>query len=152
FDPPYGSNNEKMPPSRVRYAAYYHLWTSVCLFDTPQLFGKARRRADTSDTFAGSVFEDFRKSASGRFIVVEAIERLLQLANAKHIILSYSSGGRATAEELTEVINAAGKLVEVVEIDYRKNVMAGMRWTNEWVREAESPNREFLFLIQKGEG
>ena len=23
FDPPYGSNNEKMPPSRVRYAAIY---------------------------------------------------------------------------------------------------------------------------------
>ena len=31
FDPPYGSNNEKMPPSRVRYSAYYHLWTSICL-------------------------------------------------------------------------------------------------------------------------
>ena len=24
YDPPYGSNNEKMPPSRVRYASYYH--------------------------------------------------------------------------------------------------------------------------------
>src|SRR5262249_11809550 len=44
FDPPYGSNNEKMPPSRVRYASYYHLWTSICLFDKPPLFGKARRR------------------------------------------------------------------------------------------------------------
>ena len=29
FDPPYGSNNEKMPPSRVRYASYYHIWTSI---------------------------------------------------------------------------------------------------------------------------
>jgi len=25
YDPSYGSNNEKMPPSRIRYAAYYHL-------------------------------------------------------------------------------------------------------------------------------
>ena len=25
FGPPYGSNNDKMPPSRVRYNAYYHL-------------------------------------------------------------------------------------------------------------------------------
>ena len=33
FDPPYGSNNEKMPPSRVRYASYYHIWTTVCLND-----------------------------------------------------------------------------------------------------------------------
>jgi adenine-specific DNA-methyltransferase len=149
FDPPYGSSNEKMPPSRVRYAAYYHLWTSICLYDKPALFGKAKRRADTSDTVANSIFEDFRKNNSGRFVVVEAIERLLKITRARHIILSYSSGGRATAEELNEAINAAGKLVEVLEVDYRKNVMAGMRWTNEWVSEAEVPNREFLFLIQK---
>ncbi|HEU6448775.1 MAG TPA: DNA adenine methylase [Verrucomicrobiae bacterium] len=149
FDPPYGSNNEKMPPSRVRYAAYYHLWTSICLHDKPELFGKAKRRADTSDTMASSVFEDFRRSESGRFVVVESIERLLQMTQARHIILSYSSGGRATAEELNEAINSAGKLIDVLEIDYRKNVMAGMRWTNEWVSEAETPNREFLFLIEK---
>jgi len=149
FDPPYGSNNEKMPPSRVRYAAYYHLWTSICLYDKPALFGKVKRRTDTSDTVAGSVFEEFRKNESGRFIAVEAIERLLQSTPANHIILSYSSGGRATAEELNEVVNSAGKPIEVLEIDYRKNVMAGMRWTNEWVSEAEAPNREFLFLIEK---
>jgi adenine-specific DNA-methyltransferase len=34
-------------------------------------------------------------------------------------------------------------------MDYRKNVMAGMRWTNEWIAAAESPNREFLFLVEK---
>lgn len=149
FDPPYGSNNEKMPPSRVRYAAYYHLWTSICLYDKPALFGKARRRADTSDTLAGSVFEEFRKGESGRFLAVEAIERLLQTTRANHLILSYSSGGRATAEALNDVIHSAGKLIEVLEIDYRKNVMAGMRWTNEWISDAETPNREFLFLIEK---
>ncbi len=41
LDPPYGSNNEKMPPSRVRYASYYHIWTTICLNDRPELFGKA---------------------------------------------------------------------------------------------------------------
>src|SRR5882724_11988591 len=149
FDPPYGSSNEKMPPSRVRYAAYYHLWTSICLYDKPELFGKAKRRTDTSDTVTNSIFEDFRKNNSGRFVVVEAIERLLKATRAGHIILSYSSGGRATAEELNDVIKSVGHLVEVLEIDYRKNVMAGMRWTNEWVSEAETPNKEFLFLIEK---
>jgi adenine-specific DNA-methyltransferase len=149
YDPPYGSNNEKMPPSRVRYASYYHLWTSICLFDKPALFGKANRRADTSDVLSASVFEEFRKNSAGRLIVVEAIERLLQQTRARHIILSYSSGGRATAAELNEAINSAGKLVDVVEVDYRRNVMGGMRWTHEWVRVAEQPNREFLFLIEK---
>jgi adenine-specific DNA-methyltransferase len=149
FDPPYGSNNEKMPPSRVRYAAYYHLWTSICLNDKPELFGKVSRRADSSDKVVNSVFEDFRRNADGRFIVVDAIERLLRATRVRHIILSYSSGGRATAEELNEAIASAGNLLEVLEVDYRKNVMAGMRWTNEWVSEAETPNKEFLFLIEK---
>ena len=75
FDPPYGSNNEKMPPSRVRYSAYYHLWTTVCLNDKPPIFGKVKRRADTSDKVTNSPLEEFRKSENGRFIAVEAIER-----------------------------------------------------------------------------
>lgn len=150
FDPPYGSNNDKMPPSRVRYSAYYHLWTSICLNDQPELFGKVNRRTDTSDKIGGSVFEDFRRNIAGRFVVVDAIERLLKATRAKHIILSYSSGGRATAEELNDVISSVGRLIEVLEVDYRKNVMAGMRWTNEWINDAETPNREFLFLIETG--
>ncbi len=138
-----------MPPSRVRYAAYYHLWNTICLFDKPALFGKARRRVDSSDTVAGSAFEDFRRGKTGGFVAVEAIERLLRSTRARHIILSYSSGGRATARELNEVIHSAGRLVELVEMDYRRNVMASMRWTHRWVKDAETPNKEFLFLIEK---
>lgn len=149
FDPPYGSNNEKMPPSRVRYASYYHLWTTICLFDNPVLFGKAKRREDTSDEFSSSVFEDFRRNEDGRFIVVEAIEHLIKATQSHWIILSYSSGGRATAEELSQVLTANGNLLEVVEVEFQKNVMAGMKWTNEWIRDAEKPNREFLFLLEK---
>jgi len=149
YDPPYGSNNDKMPPSRVRYASYYHLWSSICLFDNPPLFGKANRRVDTSDVLSASVFEEFRKNDTGRFIALEAIERLLRQTRSPYIILSYSSGGRATAQELNEVIRSAGKLIDVIEVDYKPNVMGGMRWTNEWVRDAEKTNREFLFLIEK---
>jgi adenine-specific DNA-methyltransferase len=149
FDPPYGSNNDKMPPSRVRYASYYHLWTTICLNDRPALFGKAKRRRDTSDRLAASVFEEFRRNVQGRFIAVEAIERLLQATRAKWIILSYSSGGRATAEELFEVLENAGRVLDVIEIDYKKNVMAGMKWTHQWLRDTDRPNREFLFLIEK---
>ncbi|MGI8554968.1 MAG: DNA adenine methylase [Pyrinomonadaceae bacterium] len=149
FDPPYGSNNEKMPPSRVRYAAYYHLWTSVCLNDKPEIFGKAKRRKDTSDTLAGSIFEEFRKNEIGKFIAVEAIAKLISKTKARYIILSYSSGGRATAEEIYEILNESGKIIESSKIDYRRNVMGGMRWTNEWTREAEKRNQEFLFLLEK---
>jgi adenine-specific DNA-methyltransferase len=149
YDPPYGSNNEKMPPSRVRYASYYHVWTTICLYDRPVLFGRVNRRADTSDTVANSPFEDFRRDADGKFIAVEAIRKLLASTRAPYIILSYSSGGRATSEELNQAIESCGRLLEVVEVDYKRNVMADMKWTNEWLRDAEAPNREFLFLIKK---
>ncbi len=149
FDPPYGSNNEKMPPSRVRYASYYHLWTSIILNDKPEIFGKAKRRIDSSDLKAGSIFEEFRKNDSGKFIATEAIETLLAKTNAKHIILSYSSGGRATAKNLFDILENAGKIIDFVKVDYKQNVMAAMRWTNDWIREAKKKNQEFLFLIEK---
>ena len=150
FDPPYGSNNEKMPPSRVRYASYYHLWTTVCLNDFPELFGKAKRRTDTSDKVASSVFEEFKRNhLTGRFLAVEALERLIRSTAARWVILSYSSGGRGTAEEVNQVLSENGKVVDVIKVDYRRNVMAGMKWTHEWLRETESRNYEFLFLIDK---
>jgi adenine-specific DNA-methyltransferase len=149
FDPPYGSNNQKMPPSRVRYASYYHLWTTVCLNDRPKLFGKAERREDTSDVVASSVFEEFRRNRTGKFIALEAIERLIKGTNARWILLSYSSGGRATAQELNELLCECGAILDFIEVDYKKNVMAEMKWTNEWIRDSEQPHREFLFLIEK---
>ncbi|WP_145055686.1 DNA adenine methylase [Lignipirellula cremea] len=150
YDPPYGSSNEKMPPSRVRYAAYYHVWTTVCQNDKPDLFGKAQRRADSSDGIAASVFEEFRRNPqTGRFLAVEAIERLLQSTAAPWVLLSYSSGGRATAEELHAAIARSGRIVELVERDHQRNVMAGMKWTNDWIREIDQPHREFLFLIER---
>ena len=138
-----------MPQSRVRYAAYYHLWTTICLNDKPQLFGKVNRRADSSDKVAASIFEDYNRGSSGRFIVVEAIEKLIHATKAKHIILSYSSGGRATAGELQDVLKTAGEIEDFVSIDYKKNVMATMRWTNDWIKDVDEPNKEYLFLLRK---
>jgi len=149
FDPPYGSNNEKMPPSRVRYASYYHIWTSIIKNDKPALFGKSLRRKDSSDVLASSVFEEFRKDDSGGYIAVNAIDKLIKNADAHYIALSYSSGGRATSEQLNDVLSQHGKLIKTIKLDHKKNVMASMRWTNEWLRDVQEPNREFIFLIEK---
>lgn len=149
LDPPYGSNNEKMPPSRVRYASYYHLWATICKNDKPKLFGAALRPENTSDKIAATVFEEFRKDNKGHFIAVEAIDKLILAVDAKYVALSYSSGGKATAEELNEILNRHGKLIKTVELDYKKNVMSNMKWTNEWLRDVDEQNREFIFLIDK---
>jgi adenine-specific DNA-methyltransferase len=56
-----------------------------------------------------------RNPITNRFVAVEAIERLIRGTNARWIILSYSSGGRATANELNEALEHNGSVVEVVE-------------------------------------
>ena len=149
FDPPYGSSNERMPPSRIRYSSYYHLWTTVIRNDRPELFGRANRRVDSRDRISPSVFEEFRKDPGGHFIAMESIRRLIRETKARYILLSYSSGGRATKSELTDIIGESGRLIQAVEIDYRKNVMAAMRWTHEWIN-SDGSHREYLFLMEKG--
>lgn len=148
LDPPYGSNNEKMPPSRVRYASYYHIWSTVIRNDRPPLFGKANRRSDTRDTVSSSIFEEFRRGEDGRFIALQAIEKVINRISAKYVLLSYSSGGRATKGELHDILSSAGKVKKVMEIDYKKNVMASMSWTNDWVSDAGT-HKEYLFLLEK---
>lgn len=148
FDPPYGSNNEKMPPSRVRYNSYYHIWTTVINNDKPQLFGKVNRREDSRDSVAASVFEEFRKDVNGSFIAMQAIRKLISETEANYILLSYSSGGRATKEELNDILNSGGRIIKAIEIDYKKNVMGNMRWTNEWVT-SDGQYLEYLFLMKK---
>ncbi len=149
FDPPYGSNNEKMPPSRVRYASYYHIWKTVILNDEPELVGRAGRRADCNDLKAGSIFEEFRKDEEGRFIALKAIERLIEESSSPYILLSYSNGGRAGKEDICEVIKSHCSNAHVFSIDYRRNVMSGMRWTHDWTKKREGKNTEFLFLMKK---
>ena len=151
FDPPYGSSNELMPPSRVRYASYYHIWKTVCLNDKPKVVGAACRREDVSDVIAGSIFEEFRKNDDGRYIVIDGLKKLLNNTKAKYIVLSYNNNGRATFDAITEILRELKMQCSILEMDYRKNVMATMAWTNEWLSSGHEDikNKEFLFLIQK---
>ena len=148
FDPPYGSNNEKMPPSRVRYAAYYHIWTTIIKHDKPDVFGKVNRRTDSRDLKCASVFEEFRKDKDGEYIAMKALNQLIKKTKAGYILLSYSSGGRTTKKELSNIIDGIGTLLEFVEIDYKRNVMADMCWSKEWVNDS-AEHREYLFLLRK---
>ena len=149
FDPPYGSNNEKMPPSRVRYASYYHIWKTICLNDEPELAGKTNRRVDCNDKVAGSIFEEFRKNTKGKFIALTAIERLIKECPSQYILLSYNNGGRATKEEICAIISKQCKKAQIFSIDYKRHVMSGMRWTHDWTKSNEGKNKEFLFLMEK---
>ena len=150
FDPPYGSSNDLMPPSRVRYASYYHIWKTICLNDKPKLVGVANRREDVGDTVSGSIFEEFRKNDKGQYLVIEAIEKLIKNTPAKYVMLSYNNNGRATFQAIKDILNNLKKKISIFEMDYKKNVMSTItRTTNEWINDTNGINKEYLFLIHK---
>jgi adenine-specific DNA-methyltransferase len=45
-------------------------------------------------------------------------------------------------------MNSEGKMIRAVEINYKKNVMSQMRWTNEWINN-DDKYLEYLFLMEK---
>ena len=142
LDPPYCSANVKMPSSRVRYAAYYHIYNTICLGDKPELFGKAKRRLDSSDKISYSAYEDFKGTA--------AQDRLFELfsnLNTKHILLSYNDNGIIKLDDLVSHIKFNYKLLSITKLGYKKHVMANMVWTNEW--KIDSANNEYLILFEK---
>jgi adenine-specific DNA-methyltransferase len=150
YDPPYGSSNELMPPSRVRYASYYHIWKTICLNDRPKLVGVANRREDVGDTISGSIFEEFRKNDEGQYIVIEALEKLIKNTPAKYVVLSYNNNGRATFKAIMDILKNLRKKISIIEMNYKKNVMATItRTTNEWVNDSNGKNKEYLFLVQE---
>lgn len=149
YDPPYGSNNIKMPASRIRYQAYYHIWTSLILNDQPQVFGKANRRLDSSDRYQTSPFESFKTTPTGKFESLLAIEKMIKNTPTNYLVLSYSNQGRSSYADLVDILATHGKLIRIVEVEYRSNVMQQMRWTNGWAKPSQNKNIEYIFVIQK---
>lgn len=141
FDPPYGANS-KMPSSRVRYGSYYHLWETIIKNDKPEVFGAAARREDSRDTSRYNIFEDFREG-----VALGAIERLIKKCKSRYVLFSYSNNGSVKLNDLLNVMRGVGEILLIKEVDYKKNVMATMRWTNEWVNNAD--NKEYLVLLLK---
>ena len=106
----------------------------------------ANRREDVSDVIAGSVFEEFRKNENGRYIVIDALKKLIEKTKAKYIVLSYNNNGRATFDAITEILRELKMQCSILEMDYRKNVMATMAWTNEWLTSGHEDikNKEYI--------
>ena len=145
YDPPYGSNNAKMPPSRVRYQAYYHFWSSVVLNDQPDIFGNVGRRVDTRDSVSSGVFEEFRTDDNNQFLAITAVENLIKSTNSRYILLSYNSGNPKTQKQLLQFLSTQN-VIKTIAIDYQKNVMSTMTSTRQWLPD-ETKYQEYLFLI-----
>jgi len=150
FDPPYGSSNDKMPSSRVRYGQYYHIWKTIILNDKPELIGEINKREDASVEGTYSVFEEYKKDEKEVFIAFNAIKRLIQEANCKYIVFSYNNNSRVPVPDILDWVKKQGYDFEVSFFEHAKNVMAHCSSTMEWTELAGKKNDEMLLVIKKG--
>jgi adenine-specific DNA-methyltransferase len=145
LDPPYGTNNKVTVTTRVRYASYYHLWTTICKNDKPIVKGKSNRRLDaSSDRLPGaiSVFESTKYD-----IVKTSIDNLINNLNSKYFLFSYSNKSKVSLDDLLTIFGNHN-LIKTIKIPHKENAMKGMTSNKEWLGDM-SENIEFLFVIQK---
>jgi len=143
FDPPYGSHNDKMPSSRVRYSAYYHFLKTVILNDRPALFGVNARREDSKDKYNHNPFEDYHPHVAS-----QALERLIKNARTHYVLLSYNSNGRITIQEIADILCAHGKIIKTIACDFKQNNMAFLTSTKQWLN-TDDAHQEYVFLLEK---
>jgi adenine-specific DNA-methyltransferase len=144
LDPPYGTNNKKMPTSRVRYQSYYHIWSTIIKNDNPDLIGAAKRRYEfSSDKLPGvvSVFE-----STDYEVVKNSIKDLMKL-NSRYFLFSYNNKSKITITDLIKIFEE-NILLEVLQFSHKENVMKHMKKDSKWVSDI-SDNFEYLFLIER---
>ena len=146
LDPPYGTNNEKTKTTRVRYASYYHLWTTIVKNDKPDLFGASLRREDaSSDTKPGavSVFE-----STNYDVVKNSIYNLIDKINSRYFLFSYNNKSKIKIEDLIKMFSTDFTLVETRYFKHKENVQKKLTSNKEWLGDT-GENLEYLFLIEK---
>ncbi len=145
FDPPYNTNNLITVTTRVRYASYYHLWTTIVKNDKPVVVGASNRREDASSDRIPGVITPYESTWT--LDVEKEFEKLFRLTRAKFILLSYSNKGKITPDRIVEIMMPFGK-VTVTRIDHKENVQKTLTINKQWLGD-QSQNYEYLFLLRK---
>jgi adenine-specific DNA-methyltransferase len=144
FDPPYNTNNKHTPTTRVRYASYYHFWTTVVKNDQPTVVGAANRRYDcSSDTLPGciSAYESTNYDT-----VLREVRELVCSVDARYLLFSYSNKGKLNKQDLLDTLSARGS-VSLQEFSHKENVQKKLTMNKLWLGDS-APNYEYLFLVK----
>jgi adenine-specific DNA-methyltransferase len=107
LDPPYNQH---------RYTANYHVWETLTAWDAPAHYGVACKRDELRDPATRSAFNARREMPLALRAVIEALD-------ARLVVVSCSSEGWASVDELREWCAARGH-TEVMGFDSRRYVGA----------------------------
>lgn len=125
LDPPYNSR---------QYITNYHLLETIARYDNPFVYGKTGLRR----------YSESEKSAyCSKSECLRAFAALISKAKAKHIIVSYSSEGIMSENEICYVLGRKGEKPEVIPIDYRR-----FKSNSSGKLKNKKTVQEYLFYVQ----
>ena len=103
IDPPYTKN---------QYSVQYHLLETIALYDNPEIKGVTGARDMSNKT------SDFSKKGNAEI----EFEKIIARADFKHIILSYSTDGLMSVEDIEHIMKKYGKpdTFKIYWIPYRR--------------------------------
>ena len=100
------------PPYNTRqYITNYHLLETIARYDNPSIHGKTGLRD----------YEESEKSAyCSKTTCFSALTDLVEKADAKHIVFSYSNEGILSSDEILSVLSSRGEASLSSAIDYQR--------------------------------
>lgn len=103
IDPPYNSR---------QYAPNYHLLETVSRYDTPEISGKTGLRN----------YQDIKSKYCSKREVLTTFDNLIESANFKHIVVSYSTEGIMSINDIEKVLIKHGdkSTYDLKKISYRR--------------------------------
>ena len=123
LDPPYNSR---------QYASNFHVLESIVVYDKQPLKGKSGLRD----------YEDQRSNYCLKSKVYQELDELISNCDCNYILMSYSTEGLLTEEEILSILRKRGKCT-VYKQEYRRFK------TNSWTSASTNLN-ELLFVCNVG--
>jgi len=123
-DPPYNSR---------QYAPNYHLLETISRYDRPKIYGVTGMRP----------YDDMKSRFCVKSEVHEAFEELISKAKFGNIVMSYSTEGLMTADEIENILKKHG-----IEDSYKMYLMPYRQYMSKKTKQTESLY-EYIFYIKK---
>lgn len=137
LDPPYNQHS---------YLGNYHIWETLCKWDDPEVYGKARKRKDCQT----------RKSPfNSKVKALEAMETVIDgLTGTQHLVVSFSNEGFIEQAEMVELLESWPYVITLSKAHKRYvGALIGIHNSEgEKVgKVGHTENQEFLFVATESE-
>lgn len=124
LDPPYNSR---------QYAPNYHLLETISKYDYPEIHGVTGMRA----------YDDLKSPFCMKNEVYDAFEDLISKAQFSNIVMSYSTDGLMTSDEIEKILKKHG-----IEESYKMYSIPYRQYMSKRTKQTKSLN-EYIFYIKK---